>query len=161
MVIECQRAAGDGDGPTAEQQQQQRDAAAAFRYASLLVTDPTYREALDPSLRRKFETIVRRGVSGGGGGDAGGEEEKEDDESAAAAVMCIASGRFMQQEGDGVEEMAPPAAWCRCPNSRMPALLREYRRFIDVDAALAPDGTATDPVCGQPIRKADLVAHGR
>lgn len=131
--------------------------APAFQYVSLLVTDPTYRQELDPQLRRKFETIVRRGVGAGGKEeDEEEEEDKEDDGAAGPVPMCIASGRYMTAKGaeaaDGIEE-----AWCICPNSGMPALLVAYRRFIDAEAALAADGVARDPVCTQSIRKADLV----
>lgn len=143
-VIECQRAGLAGP---------------AFQYASLLVTDPAYREGLDPQVRRKFETIVRRGF--GVAAEQEPEDEKDDghddDDAAASRPMCIASGRFMGQRSEEASTGEAGQAWCVCPNSRMPALLMEYRRFIDAEAAVAPDGVAMDPVCGEPIRKADLV----
>lgn len=140
VVIACQRA--ELGGP-------------AFRYASLLVTDAAYRQQLDPQLRRKFETIVRRGAGVGAGSSTDQEEEEEEDESSCPS-MCIASGRYMSSHAEEAAESAEEA-WCICPNSRMPALLLEYRRFLEAEAAVAPEGIATDPVCGQPIHKADLV----
>lgn len=133
----------------------------AFEYASLLVTNPAYRESLDPQVRRKFETIVRRGAGVGGGTEQERREEKDEEQDDAAAAasrpMCIASGRFMAERSEDGSAGEAEQAWCVCPNSRMPALLMEFRRFIDAEIAIAPDGVATDPVCGQPIRKADLV----
>lgn len=144
VVIECQRAGLVGP---------------AFEYASLLVTNPAYRESLDPQVRRKFETIVRRGAGVGGGTEQerGEEKDEEQDDAAASRPMCIASGRFMAKRSEGGSAGEAEQPWCVCPNSRMPALLMEYRRFIDAEAVIAPDGVATDPVCGQFIRKAELV----
>jgi hypothetical protein len=137
VVIECQRAELAGS---------------AFKYALLLVTDPAYQQELDPQLRRKFETIVRRGV--GVVAEGGETEEVDGSIDGRCLPMCLASGRYMSARA-GTAEVED--AWCICPNSHMPALLLEYRRFIDAEAAAAPDGTATDPVCGKPIHKADLV----
>ena len=159
-VIECQRAGLKGS---------------SFEYAAVLMR-PENRQSIAPALKKKIEAIVRRKSTTG---DDVPEElspcpvsgqpipvmQLECPTTRDALPMCIITGRHMVIDD-----------WCFCPNSKFPALLSEYKKYIRSELANQADAeedgekeeggetngaksvVALDPVFGKPIAETDLKA---
>ncbi len=136
----------------------------AYDYASLLVADPQAHQELDPKIRRKVETIVRRHTASAGTEDDTDAAREEEATSPcpfcntpvhvtqlqcpgphkAAIPMCVVSGRHMERDD-----------WSVCPNSGLPALYSEYVKYMEAEGE--NEHGVLDPVCGQPLQKQQLV----
>ena len=125
--------------------------ASAYEYAVTLMR-PEHRSKIEnDDIKRKIEAIVRRSKS---------EKEEAEEEKTTCPIsnqpiaatdlecpttrdaipMCIITGRHMLLDD-----------WCFCPNSKYPATLSAYKRFISGEG----EG-AVDPVLGNPIASGDL-----
>lgn len=139
----------------------------AFDHASVLVTNASYRNELDPAVRRKVETIVRRGA-GGGGAHAAAEENDGDRMCAATQEEALSRCPFCdvflsltqlhchhgRDNGMHDPDILLPMCivtgrhmergdWCFCPNSGMPALYSEYLKYIDMERSGGGGKTGT------------------
>jgi WD repeat-containing protein 19 len=128
--------------------------ASAYEYAVMLMR-PEYRSKIDnDDIKRKIEAIVRRSKSE--------KEELEEEKSMCpisqqpipatelecpttrdAIPMCIITGQHMLLDD-----------WCICPNSKYPAILSAYKRYIQQEKDSG--GEALDPVLGKPIEASAL-----
>ncbi len=123
--------------------------ASAYEYAVQLMR-PENRSKIDnDDIKRKIEAIVRRSKS---------EKEEAEEEKTPCPIsqqhipttelecpttrdaipMCVVTGQHMILDD-----------WCICPNSKYPAILSAYKRYIQRE--IEANGEATDPVLGKPI----------
>jgi len=138
-VVECQRA-------------QLR--VAAYEYALVLMR-PEHRNNVDAQFRRKIEAMIRRPGSRPQDGETDPTEPQtpcpisglplpqfklECPTTQEELPMCIVTGRHMEKDD-----------WCICPNSKMPALLSEYKKYIQAEMNESSTKQALDPVCAKPI----------
>ena len=125
----------------------------AHEYAVMLMR-PEYRSAIREDLKRQIESKVRRRAT-------------QSEEVAEDLSLCPISGQLIpltQLECPTTRDALPMCVvtgrhmllddWCFCPVSKSPVLFSAYVKYIE--ASLAKDGAAVDPVLSQPVALSDL-----